>query len=576
MMRRHLWVDTPVLGSLARRALLLGVPTVLCAATPQPPERIERSTRLTQSLAPGDVRAYALRLGQGESAVVSVLQQGIDVVVEVRSPSGRLLDTIDGPTGRSGEEVAEIIAEEDGTYGLTVRPLDDKEPPGRYVLEVRSVRGTAETGEVLRRRRDARAAASRWLSPRSASLPRPGVPGPRALAPLDALARRGTVLGIGEATHGSREFGDLRLWLTRALVERHGFRILALEASASAMSRLGPYLRGTSARTPEVEALLESGWIGRRARGELIDWVRRWNTRHPGDPLTVVGVDAQDNGPARRTLRAFLSRAYGEPMLKQWAPAEQELAAADEQTLVFGDSRVDGAARQRILELLARLELDAPTLRVRFGSQELDAALEAARTLAEFADFNSAPDTVGARSRDWFMAGRVLRAREGGGAPGKTIYWAHNAHVVHPPGSERTTGGLLRQALGCGYAAIALTFDEGAFIAQIPSDPQDRLAASTLPAAPDESIEGVLRPLHPEGTLATWTCPTPANASVPEWLRRAHPMHWVGGLHRPDTAPSAAFREFDLLRDFDGVALLPVVTAEPIPGDRPLVAPRKR
>jgi len=123
------------------------------------------------------------------------------------------------------------------------------------------------------------------------------------------------------------------------------------------------------------------------------------------------------------------------------------LAAADEQTAVFGDSGVNAATRQLLLEIVAMLELDAPVLRSRFGAPEVESAMEAAQTLAEFADFNS--DSGGAinHSRDWYMAARVLRALLSVGPSAKVVYWAHNAHVTHPPGSNRTTGALLRGTL---------------------------------------------------------------------------------------------------------------------------------
>jgi hypothetical protein len=49
-------------------------------------------------------------------------------------------------------------------------------------------------------------------------------------------------------------------------------------------------------------------------------------------------VDAQDNARSRAILRSFLHEAYGDGILTRWNAAEKELAAADEQTPVFGDS----------------------------------------------------------------------------------------------------------------------------------------------------------------------------------------------------------------------------------------------
>ena len=562
--------------------LIVTVLVVCCSAMAQSPKPISQSTKLEATLKPGSAHDYALRLARGESAEIVVHQQGVDVVVDVRNPGGKLLDSVDGPTGRTGDEVVEIIAEESGTYSLQVRPYDNSEPSGSYRLEVMALRGTDETMRLLRTRREARSAATQWLRPRSVAIAPSGmIPTNANIHLLDELATRVRVLGLGEATHGSREFGDLRFSLTRYLVERHRFRVIALEASASNLSQVASYISGDGELTAATTRLIESRiWIGQRTRRQMIEWVHRWNKEHPKDRVLVVGVDANENPDARETLRVFLGRAYGEALLKRWTGAERELAAADEQTAVFGDSGVDAATRQLLLEIVAMMKLDAPILKSRFGARAFDSAFEAAQTLMEFAAFNSGQNAAINHSRDWYMAARVLRALQEQRESAKVVYWAHNAHVVHPPGSDRTTGALLRNTLGCEYAALAVSFGEGAFVAQLPNDLEDRLVASTLPPASDESIESVLRDLNSGGTLATWRCvPQTSGAesrAVPEWLRRPHLMHWIGGLYKPGGLISTAFRNFDLLQDFDGIIFLPRVSAEDIPANRPLIPARRR
>ncbi len=572
----------PKASQLQSCVWLLASIAFFSAAFAQIPVTLNRSTALEEMLKPGDSHQYALHLERGESAEVVVHQQGVDVVVDVRNPAGKLLDSIDSPTGRSGDEIVEIIAKESGTYVITVRPFDGNEPAGSYRLEVTALRGSRETAELLRIRREARNAAGQWLRPRSVAIPRSGIfPTNITIPLLDELARRVRVLGLGEATHGSREFGDLRFSLTRYLIARHGFRVVALEASASNLSQVTSYINGESELTPAIARLIESKiWVGTRTRREMIEWIHRWNNEHPKDRVQVIGVDANENPDARQTLRSFLSGAYGEGLLKRWTAAERELAAADEQTAVFGDSGVDAATRQLLLEIVAMMTLDAPILKGRLGAPAFNSAWEAAQTLTEFADFNSGANAAINHSRDWYMAARVLRALQENGASAKVVYWAHNAHVVHPPDSDRTTGALLRKTLGCEYAALAVTFGEGAFVAQIPNDLEDRLAVSTLPPAADESIESVLRELNSDSTLTSWACVAPTSSSdfraVPEWLRRAHPMHWIGGLYKPGGLPSAAYRNVNLLQDFDGIIFLPRVNAEDIRADRPRIPARKR
>src|ERR1043166_8976582 len=185
------------------------------------------------ALQPGAAHRYELQLRRGESADVVVQQKGIDVVLEHRAPGGALLDEVDGPTGRNGDERAEIIANESGTYTITVRPYDGHEPAGRYRIEIAEVRSAAATRALLQTRREARDRATDWLRAHAAPL--------SAAPPLSALSARARVIALGEATHGSREFGNVRLALTRRLVEEHGVRLVAVEWSSSHLAALAPY-----------------------------------------------------------------------------------------------------------------------------------------------------------------------------------------------------------------------------------------------------------------------------------------------------------------------------------------------
>lgn len=552
--------------------IMIGAP-IIAAQT-----AITSSTKLSAALKTGEAHRYTLTLTSGESADVVVHQRGIDVVVQLKDPAGKIVDEIDGPTGANGDEIVEIIARESGAYILVVRPFGRREARGAYELEVRTIRNTAETGRLLRERQSARDAATGWLRTMSSAIPGNGRMQPGRVIPvLDTLARNSRAIGLGEATHGSREINDLRFSISRYLVERHGYRVIAIEASTATLELIEPYVNGVVERTPEISYAMESEiWIGKRIRGELYEWARRWNKLHPRDRVQIVGVDPQGSTHPLETLRSFVGQAYGEELLKKWAPIETELAAADQQTYVFGYSGVAPSTRQFVMNIVAMLNIDAPLLRAKFGDEKVEAARNAAQILAEFSDFNSDSSGPINHSRDWYIATRVLRAI---GRSAKAVYWAHNAHVAHPSRSSWPAGSVLRQMIGCDYTALAITLGEGAFLAQVMNDPQNRLAVSTLPLAMDESVESMLKKLYPSGSLSMWPCSPSAseNRSEPEWLRREHPMHWVGGIYDPANAiPTSPFRPFDILRDFDAIAFLPAVTAEEIPNKLPVVPPRNR
>ena len=554
-----------------------GIATRVTAA--QLPRELHLREVFDTTLSPGSAHDYTLPLASGGSANIVILQEGVDVVIDLRGPDGNLISTFDSPNGRNGDEPVEILSTKGGLYSIRVRPFSAREPVGQYRLQVIAVRSAPETAAMMRARQLARDSATKWLATRSVPLDAPATVSLDArMAPLDALVARANVIGLGEATHGSREFGDLRLSLTKRLITNNGFRIVGIEASASRYELIARYVAGEAQSYPAGSGPPYNSWIGSRTQRALIAWVRGWNLAHPRDRVRIVGLDAQDNQTSRDTLKILLNRAYGSDIISRLAPMFQELAAADSQTAVFGDSRVDSVSRRSIMEVVAMLYLDEPALLGRLGATDLQTARDAAIEVAQFADFNSRGSGALSHSRDWYMAVNLMGAIERAAPGTKAVFWAHNAHVAHHVGQSigsRTSGAWLREMLGCGYAALGTAFGEGSFVAQIPNDPTDRLAISTLPLSPTESIDAVLAGVGPQPSLASWGC-AEDSASVPTWLRNSHPMHWVGGLFTPGSASGDALRAFNLLEAFDAVAYIPHVTADEMPANRPLIPARKR
>jgi erythromycin esterase-like protein len=238
---------------------------------------------------------------------------------------------------------------------------------------------------------------------------------------------------------------------------------------------------------------------------------------------------------------------------------------------------VDSLVSRQVFELVAAVELDGPVLRRLYGDSAYDRAVTALGVLAEFTDFNDARSAIIGRGRDWYMAAHLLRTMSQR-QQAKAVYWAHNAHIAHPAGrtaENGPSGSVLRAALGCDYQAIAMTFGEGAFVAQLPNDPADRLVLDSLPRNVDESVERVMSGVAKTTALAMWGC-LGDGTPVPSWLARPQQMRWVGGLWLPGSNPAEANRPTQLVRDYDGLVYIPRVTADEAPANRPVIPPRRR
>ena len=147
----------------------------------------------------GQVDRYVIDLRAGDALVGAVNQRGIDVIVTLRDPRGRVALEADSPNGSDGPESLAYVAPSGGAFVVEIRPFAPGRPPGHYDFDLEPVhaattrelnlaeaqrlyadgmatRGEALAGlgrgrwqETMKRYNDARASAERALALRLAA-----------------------------------------------------------------------------------------------------------------------------------------------------------------------------------------------------------------------------------------------------------------------------------------------------------------------------------------------------------------------------------------------------------------------
>jgi erythromycin esterase-like protein/predicted phosphoribosyltransferase len=174
----------------------------------------------------------------------------------------------------------------------------------------------------------ARAEQRMAASPSLAATAVPGSPAPttpaevvaQAATPLrgghddyDALLQRignAEIVLIGEATHGTHEFYDERIRITRRLIDERGFNAVAVEADWPDALRINRFVRGES-DDPDAEAALGDfqrfpRWMWRNDDVlEFVQWLRDRNDAVPaGTPKAgFYGIDLYS---LQRSIEAVL------------------------------------------------------------------------------------------------------------------------------------------------------------------------------------------------------------------------------------------------------------------------------
>ena len=101
------------------------------------------------SLATGEVDRYFFEVANDYFVRGTVNQLTVDVVVKVFSPSGELIDEIDGPA--RGLEAFEFSTEEEGTFRIEISPFEEEEGTYEILLRVAEPVATDPEGKVDQR-----------------------------------------------------------------------------------------------------------------------------------------------------------------------------------------------------------------------------------------------------------------------------------------------------------------------------------------------------------------------------------------------------------------------------------------
>ncbi|MFO7889421.1 MAG: serine hydrolase [bacterium] len=101
---------------------------------------IEVKKELSDSLAPGKHHTYTLTLQPDQFVYGEVNQISVDVVVTVKDPAGKILQSIDGPA--QGPEFFQFESKTEGVYTIEVKSF--KEEAGRYTILLKGLEPIAE------------------------------------------------------------------------------------------------------------------------------------------------------------------------------------------------------------------------------------------------------------------------------------------------------------------------------------------------------------------------------------------------------------------------------------------------
>jgi erythromycin esterase-like protein len=386
----------------------------------------------------------------------------------------------------------------------------------------------------------------------------------KAIVQIAARASRASVVLIGEASHGTREFYALRAALTRQLIEAHGFRAVALEADWPDTFRAHRYVTGRSDDANADDALSDfrrfPRWMWRNeVMRDFVEWLAEFNRAQPiGEVAGLFGLDLYSLHASIEAVLTYLDRV--DPQAAARARTRYscfEYFGDNPQGYGFAvthgaDSCEDEAVAQ-VVEL-RREALRLPLMGGKSVDEDFFSAEQNARLVMNAEHYYRAMYR-GREStwnlRDTHMAETLdaLRERIPGASDG-TVVWAHNSHLGDARATEMgarggiNLGQLARERYGREAFSIGFSTYEGTVTAASDWDaPMERKRVRPGLAG---SYERVFHEDRGESFYLDLADREVMHALEGPKLQRA-----IGVIYRPNTERWSHYFDARLPRQFD-------------------------
>lgn len=377
---------------------------------------------------------------------------------------------------------------------------------------------------------------------------------------LDRIGNARVVL-LGEATHGTSEFYRLRTHITRALVERRGFRAVAVEADWPDAARIDRWVRHEDAPTADWRAFARFPtwmWRNREVR-ELVDWMRRLNgsVADPDDRVGFYGLDLYSLYTSMGAVLDSLDDV--DPDAARVARERYGcLEPFGEDPVAYGHAAVTRGYRACEQEVVANL---SDLLRRRLEPPEADGrrfldAVQNARLVADAERYYrlmyyGSRESWNLRDSHMFETLEGIRAHLG--ADSRVVVWEHNSHVGDARATEmgdrgeHNVGQLCRQQYGRDAYLVGFGTDRGTVAAASSWDGPMEIKR-VRPSRPD-SYERLCAATGTDRFLL------PVGPDAGDLLRRrlAEPRleRAIGVIYRPETERASHYFRAELPHQFD-------------------------
>lgn len=282
------------------------------------------------------------------------------------------------------------------------------------------------------------------------------------LMPLKNILKDKRIVALGEATHGTKEFFQMKHRMLEFLVKEMGFRFFAIEANLTEAYVVNEYvLHGKGDPQKALDGLYFWTWNTKEVMA-MIEWMREYNKgKTDKDKVRFYGFDMQAQSIAIAEFNKYLMRVDS-----GYAGQVKDVV-----TRINGLEDIPGNKQakqcaEEVSNIFTHLAENKQKYQAATSIREYEVEKHNLAIVSQFIAMISETDTAAmCQARDSCMSENVKWLMNLEGDSAKFVLWAHNGHIAkdYMTSDGLTMGYFLRKHYMDNYYALGFDFCQGSF-----------------------------------------------------------------------------------------------------------------
>lgn len=271
-----------------------------------------------------------------------------------------------------------------------------------------------------------------------------------------------TIVGVGEATHGNKEFVQIKLEVFKQLVKNYGFKVFALEGDFGGCQVVNDYVVNGKGTAEDAVKQIGFAIYNTQEMVDLVEWIHDYNmTVSENNKIHFYGFDMQRYDNNKKELLTYFQKVDG---------SKTELYSKN--LLDLNDETVYNQSKDKIQtgltsieNIISDMDRNKEQYILKSSQVEFDLAYEYAKCIKENATLQSDGSNY-SNVRDKFMADKVqwIVSYEKELGNNKICITGHNGHIEKSSASSyKSMGNILADIYKKQYYAIGTDFGESTF-----------------------------------------------------------------------------------------------------------------